>query len=1512
MDTCQSLFYCHRHKFLIRKGGIIVKTFNELQSLFFYKERMLLPHDKADPHKGYLFYILNTSLDSLNVLLANDHKYLSNTGNLYNNYYYDHTVLPKSINSKRIINSGLTVATAKKDRIVKYAEVKEKCGDTIRLTPISLTALSGKNFVYDLTPFIDLYTKQKKLQQAFMVEKLTTYFTSLSDLYKKEIPGYTRSCIVVNLDEYDKTVDKTIHILWNILLLLRRSEKVIQSLDGICDFKILFYTTNGYFLFDMAKDVKKSNLAILTRLLHRLIPVSSLDNDLETEESNEVKKRVAMSVSRKNMTGDESDVVTSEEDIPDEVADTVKNNVNNVDELDNDSVMSEIDDTIFKDEATKKLYLDTMTKKVTGQKSAASIKRDEMLREKQKDIKIRNKTIEEITKEKTIPQISEDYIDTDVVTNENIKHVKFANFNKDYMENLYQKDVTNMITCLNDKTIPVTVLDVKVEDTSDTLTLKETYTVTFEDDRRMRHTLKFALPKFIDDKFMYINGNKKSIQTQIFAYPVVKTGPDEVQICTNYNKIFIRRYGNKFNKNIEKLKKLMEDDKTISFTYGCNSSANENHLTSLEYDILADQYNEIIIGKGHFIFNANRLDELMKGVESSSLDKTLVGYESPNMKPIYYEHKKDSVDDLVTLMMTYATDEQREKFGSYSSGKKFVHTKATIMAKNIPVVILISFFEGLDTVIRKFNDPTVVFSDKKNLGDNYNYIKFADGYLCYPMSNMEACLMFNGFTEFNTSAYTFAEMNQKETYLEIFDIVAGSSYIAGALVNYYDFMIDPITLEILQTLDYPTDIVSLIIFANNMLADNQYVTDIDLHNYRLRSNEVVSAILYKNIARAYARYRSTANNPNPVKMTMDENAVIKELMALPTVEDYSTLTPMVELHKASLASMKGANGMNLDRAYKEDKRAYHDSMIGVFAISTDIAANCGKIRQLVVEPTVINARGFMDLNNREHPEKLKDVNLANAVEMMTVMSHTHDAPQRIAMSTKQTTHVIPVSHNSPALISNGMDVMAHYRTGNDFSVVATQNGKVVELDERTNIMIVEYKDGTKQGIDLSPHVVKNGGGGFYLANKLKPNFKKGQTFKTNDILAYDPKYYKDNGVLGNRLTMGSLMKVAVMSNYSTYEDSAFITKYMSEQMASELTMRKVVIVGHNATVEHIVKPGDNVTIGDDLIRYETSYDDSELNRLLSNVRDDMKEQIINLGKSNVTSSYTGVISDVVITSTVDLDELSPSLRKIVKSYQDNIKAKKGIVDKYAGDKSDNVYKLGVMIDKPYDKVSPDEYGKVKGEDVGKGVLIEFYITYHDELSDGDKLTSYTANKYTIGYQIPRGKEPYSEFRKYEEISAPVAPSAILQRGTPSVIITGCASKVLIELKRKMYEVLTGENFDEVLKQKQPYMIKHHEKAVNESIDELSTDRCITESEIVALETLFDLHYSVTGYTSDKAFMAGDIIMSLNPDMNMSMMLERFDISDIDEYANAIIDHDRGMIVATGTIMPGEPIVIKFD
>ena len=115
------------------------------------------------------------------------------------------------------------------------------------------------------------------------------------------------------------------------------------------------------------------------------------------------------------------------------------------------------------------------------------------------------------------------------------------------------KEITNALLALKDKSIPMYVRKIEVNDTSNELNYKETYTVYLEDANRQRHTIKVDLPKILENRYLFIGGNKKRIKFQNLLYPVVKTKENIVQINTNYNKMFIERVENKSTSANERL-----------------------------------------------------------------------------------------------------------------------------------------------------------------------------------------------------------------------------------------------------------------------------------------------------------------------------------------------------------------------------------------------------------------------------------------------------------------------------------------------------------------------------------------------------------------------------------------------------------------------------------------------------------------------------------------------------------------------------------------------------------------------------------------------------------------------------------------------------------------------------------------------------------------------------------------------------------------------------------------------
>ena len=208
-------------------------------------------------------------------------------------------------------------------------------------------------------------------------------------------------------------------------------------------------------------------------------------------------------------------------------------------------------------------------------------------------------------------------------------------------------------------------------------------------------------------------------------------------------------------------------------------------------------------------------------------------------------------------------------------------------------------------------------------------------------------------------------------------------------------------------------------------------------------------------------------------------------------------------------SSKGFRGANVDEAYTLEKRMYDASMTGIIAPSSSPDGSVGVNKTLSMEPSIKSLRGYVELKDNKLDE-LHDVNLFSPGELTIPMGARYDDPTRLGHALKQSKHVIAVKKSSPVLISNGVEEVARFELSSDFVVNAEEAGEIVDYDEASKIMIAKYKSGKCQAINLGGTIVKNGGGGFFLSNKLITPLKVGDKFKANDVLAYHKDFFTNS------------------------------------------------------------------------------------------------------------------------------------------------------------------------------------------------------------------------------------------------------------------------------------------------------------------------------------------------------------------------------------------------------------------
>lgn len=1344
--------------------------------------------------------VINSTVNFLNV---NHYKYY------YYNLYYQGKIYNKTFRFREI-----------DERENYYKTITDKTRLMTR-NRLANTQNDNKNMYYELFRYIEIFTEIcKKIQPIKYIE---LYWNYMKQILTTDIPGYNNRFVVINLAHYNigKEVKENLE---NPLFLLYYTMYKKPELLKEVDLDFYFYLGNKVLKINPSACNEKTYIQLrveMGKIMDGLVSAHVIDSVTSdtTMQKEEIISKATAGISNV-ISQPENDIITNSKDlvryskvsaIENEIENKVKKHADTVEDIagdekvDTDEVAKNIESKVRKEieedrELMQKLYY--QNKNNEPLKSEASTARDKLLREEQKNITVGNMTIEEIEKinaEKiNIPV--QDVSKSVTTTNENVKRIRFNNLDKEYNEKLMKKDIVNAILALNDKSIPMFIRDIQIKDSSDELNYKDTYTILLEDGNRKRHTIKVDIPKFVDDRFLYIGGNKKVIKHQSFYLPVVKIASDMVQIVTNYSKMTIQRVENKSTSSIERMKKLVAGNNTLAeyFVMGSVFVNNFDHITTIEYDDLSKTYSSFKSGKTYIMFDQNEAKEYMKKNNIPTQDKKIfIGKNQGKDCFIDIDSQVDQDgNSIIDIILNALPTDISSEFGHVKAPKRLMFGKVRIMKQFVSVGMLLGMWEGLTTLMKKLNlEYRLEESVPNDLKSNEEFLKFSDCILVYKQDIPTAIIM-NGLRIFDTSKYRLVDFDGKEPYIDYIKKVYGNAIIENALMNFYEFAVDPITLEICKTMNLPTDIVGLYIYACKLLSDSQYILDINQDLHRIRCNEIIPAILYERLSKNYVSYR---NFNGRKKYSIPQDCVIKEILALKTVEDYSVLNPTLEMEQIHAVSTKGFRGVNLDEAYTMEKRGYDPSMIGVISPSTSPDGQVGVSRTLTLEPNIINLRGFTE-NKTKKLEETNDTNLFSPGELTIPLGAAIDDPNRLGHAIKQSKHVIPVKDSSPVLISNGFEEVARFHLTSNFVVNAEEDGEIVDYDEQSKIMIAKYKSGKCRAIDLSPNIVKNGGGGFFLSNILTTELKVGSKFKKDDVLAYHKDFFKNDRFNNCRMTMGTLAKVAIMSTYNTYEDATCITQQLSERCATEMCFCKSAVVGKNSNVFYMVKKGQEISVGEPLISFDTSYEDDTINQLLANLGQEDKDNIMEGARNEIKSKYSGVIEDIKIYPTVDLDEMSPSMRKIVNAYYRDINKKKEFLDQYDPEAKGSIVKCGMLVTDVSHKIQPNRFGVIKGEKVEDSILIEFYIKHSEPLEIGSKIAHFTALKNTIGEIIPKGYEPYSSFRPEEEVSTLIASNSILNRMTPSILLTGLGSKCIIELKRRLKEL----NYDRPKMEKMIY------------------------------------------------------------------------------------------------------------
>ena len=1328
------------------------------------------------------------------------------------------TRLRKILYKERLRNS--------KDVKLRLNRIKNEC-KYIKYTYPTIDKYKNKNIYVDN----HIYNKIFSMSETYNRDKAIDLLYALFDRFinNPNYKSYTKKTVLIPVNEWAGDIPTTSLFEFSksinpFSMIVRLFKKPKENLDKLAGMDFIFIGNNSWFKMKM-EDLDMKNLNLFkTNILK--IRNNDIVEDNVPEDKDDIKTRLISKI--EDLTGIEVNNVSRVQDVDptvpikaeikdqpklivakgitgaDQVIDPTKIEKPTEDKI-NQSVENIVDYTKNAEEAEKEMDNSVDLKELilqakndqddTFKISATRKARMDDLNDKFLKEKIANSTIAELVATEDTPLES-----TDLSKNVETIDDEWANLKKPNFEADYNIDA-DIVKCLHslsqNKDVPMSVIDISTEDRSTSEDSIITYTVHLEDSLGKRHTLRFDMPKIINKRFLRLRGNDKIIPGQLINLPIIKTDEDTVQVVSNYNKIFITRYGQvgKINQStnalIRALTKLKEnnyklevkDDNDIptpsKIDLGNNAKISAKYELPAEYVELSKIFNKITTSDGRvYYFNRDelihKLEEKKVKVESDQ-GFMVVGITKDN-QPITVPEEGVS-SSLINHLGIH-----KYAYTFMKPGARMTYSQASILNSKIPLIVVMAYTTGLTGAL---NAAGIEYNlSEKRPTNTKNYFRFNDGFLSFNDSYApDAALLVNGLAVINTQEYSLTDIDTKAMWLDVLDDFGGRNRADG-LDSFANLMMDPITVEVCKTYKLPTDYIEVLAYASSLLTTNKFNRHTDITGNRFRTNERLVHFLYKALATSYGMYlREIKNNRKDAKMTMKQSAVIDMALSDVTTSDLSKLSPLLELESANTVTFKGLSGMNSDRSYSLDKRTYDNTMINKLSMSTGFSATVGINRQATINMGIESTKGY--IKSGGELDRMSDANTLSITEALTPFGTTRDDPFRTAMTFIQTSkHGMRTNSQDPLLVTNGADQALPYLTSDTFAHKTKWDAVVEEVNDDYMIIANKSNRNEKEFIDLREKVEKNSDGGFFITIKLDlaKNYKKGQTIKPGEIIAYDKDSYSDKVGVGNlAYNIGTLTKVAIMHTDKGFEDSAIISQDLSEKMASEIVLQVDVLMDAKDIDIQCVEIGKPLHEGEVIMSYRAALEDQDatdiINKMVSkNAGNESKELMDEIGKIKVKSKVTGKLQDIKIYSTIPTSEMSKSLAAFVNKYNAPVDKMKSKLSKLGIDAS-QYGTSGVL----------PAVGKLKHAE-GK-VLVEFYIKYYDKMSVGDKLVYFSALKGVVKEIFPEGKEPYSEYRPEEKVHSFLPVGSVNARMVTSVLTLGAINKVLIELDRHVKDIM---------------------------------------------------------------------------------------------------------------------------
>lgn len=801
---------------------------------------------------------------------------------------------------------------------------------------------------------------------------------------------------------------------------------------------------------------------------------------------------------------------------------------------------------------------------------------------------------------------------------------------KEMVNKQMPKDIIK--TFVNLQQTGLIVKDIEVNNTESILGDTVEYAITFSDKGKSTFTKKILLPEIKPNGTYTMSGNTYRLKLQRIDLPIKKISSTIVNLNSGTGKLkVITAPVLKYNVGYKLKKQLgkMEDNGEVSsLIFGSNNLMDIK--VPNEYYLFARFIKSFKYLGGKYSFNYNDRESLLpSNIKLKDIEKDgsiLIGMKGKY--PIIMKSDSTIVIDKVdkdSLSTTIGIDLLT----------KIEYTFLSIFATDVPVGILLTYYMGITNLLKELKCEYEVFDGGKRINDNRLVLKFEDKTIAITIDNsIQAKILYGLNHDVKIlKEFQYSVLDNKTLFKTIFSKL-GYNLVTVSTIDLTELnFIDAVTENVLRGMKEPTTFIGLLIRATELLTTDEYYNPLNVSTSRLRGYERIPQFIHKVMMDSIKKKKSEEFFGKS-KLVLDPYSVWRMLNDDSSSELVDDTNPISYLKQQEEFTFTGQGGMSKETMVI-GKRGYNKDDIGVVSEGVKDSTDVGISAYISASPMLTTIYGTSKGNNT-------DLKYSNIMATNTMLSPflLMDDPKRVIYSAIQAGGVIPVKNPRVFPVRTPYGSIIAYKLGSNFVGFTTKEGVVTEVNE--NLVIVKYKDKEVVEFPCNNWTSKEDSGTTYN-HELRVNVKKGDKVKPGDIMYYDYGFFGVDMFDSTRVVYrpGTYALVAMVSKEGTREDSFYINKKISEELANSVTKVKSEILKNTDILRNITDI--DIDVNHDSVLFNVV---SELvgDEKLSKETMDLMQGFV---RATVKSDYVGKLFKVKVYYNCELSELSSSIKKLV-------------------------------------------------------------------------------------------------------------------------------------------------------------------------------------------------------------------------------------------------------------------------